>query len=69
MNGNNLLPSQVHKNPQMKNTTNLLILNLAVADLLFLLVRVGVRVRQERVRVFMSSLARSVSRPQRVTTS
>ena len=25
-------------NPQMKNTTNLLILNLAVADLLFVLV-------------------------------
>ena len=30
--------SQVSRNPQMKNTTNLLILNLAVADLLFLLV-------------------------------
>ena len=29
---------QVYRNPQMKNTTNLLILNLAVADLLFLLV-------------------------------
>ena len=29
---------QVYRNPQMKNTTNLLILNLAVADLLFILV-------------------------------
>ena len=29
---------QVYRTPQMKNTTNLLILNLAVADLLFLLV-------------------------------
>ena len=29
---------QVMANPQMKNTTNLLILNLAVADLLFVLV-------------------------------
>ena len=27
---------QVHANPQMKNTTNMLILNLAVADLLFI---------------------------------
>ena len=33
---------EVHRNPRMKNTTNLLILNLAVADLLFLLVRKGV---------------------------
>ena len=30
---------QVHCNPRMKNTNNLLILNLAVADLLFILVR------------------------------
>ena len=29
---------QVHANPQMKNTTNMLILNLAVADLLFILI-------------------------------
>ena len=29
---------QVYCNPQMRNTTNLLILNLAVADLLFILV-------------------------------
>ena len=29
---------QVCRNPQMRNTTNLLILNLAVADLLFILV-------------------------------
>ena len=29
---------QVHCNPRMKNTTKLLILNLAVADLLFILV-------------------------------
>ena len=34
------LQMQVYRNPQMKNTTNLLILNLAVADLLFLQVRV-----------------------------
>ena len=33
-----LVVVQVYRNPQMKNTTNLLILNLAVADLLFLLV-------------------------------
>jgi allatostatin receptor len=31
-------PWQVMANPQMKNTTNMLILNLAVADLLFVLV-------------------------------
>ena len=30
------LSIQVYCNPQMKNTTNLLILNLAVADLLFI---------------------------------
>ena len=30
--------SKVYATPQMKNTTNLLILNLAVADLLFVLV-------------------------------
>ena len=29
---------QVYRNPRIRNTTNLLILNLAVADLLFLLV-------------------------------
>ena len=28
----------MHANPQMKNTTNMLILNLAVADLLFILI-------------------------------
>lgn len=36
--GNILVIVVVYRNPQMKNTTNLLILNLAVADLLFLLV-------------------------------
>ena len=33
-----VLFSKVYATPQMKNTTNLLILNLAVADLLFVLV-------------------------------
>jgi len=36
--GNILVIIVVYANPQMKNTTNLLILNLAVADLLFVLV-------------------------------
>ena len=34
----NFVVHQVYRNPRIRNTTNLLILNLAVADLLFLLV-------------------------------
>ena len=36
--GNTLVIAVVKANPQMKNTTNMLILNLAVADLLFVLI-------------------------------